>query len=95
MTATAPIRSPVVIRRRIAGETLLVPVRGHLADLMSIYAVNRVAEFIWDHLDGSASIEALAGAVTDAFDVPLATARADVEAFIGSLQATGLLAEAD
>jgi hypothetical protein len=39
-----------LVTREIAGETLIVPTRGNLADMQRIFALNGVAGFIWQHL---------------------------------------------
>jgi hypothetical protein len=46
---------------------------------------------VWELGDGSRTIDEIAAAVTEAFDVPAETARADVVAFVDALSAEGLL----
>jgi hypothetical protein len=40
-----------LVTREIAGETLIVPTRGNLADMQRIFALDGVAAFIWQHLE--------------------------------------------
>ena len=42
------IRSDAVVSRLIGGETLVVPVRGGVGDLASIYSFNAVGTTIWE-----------------------------------------------
>ncbi len=42
------VRSQSVVSRRVAGETLIVPVRGKVGDLASIYSFNGTGSLIWE-----------------------------------------------
>jgi len=44
-------RSRSVVSRVVAGETLIVPVRGRVGDLASIYSFNATGSLIWRLLD--------------------------------------------
>ena len=79
-----------IVSRAVAGETLLVPIRGRLADLQRLFALNPVAEFIWQQLDGERTLAHIRDAVVDRFDVPSDTAEADLTAFVGELTTAGL-----
>ena len=80
-----------LLTRKIAGETIVVPIRGKLADMQSIYALNPVAEFVWEQLDGSRSLDEIAGAVVNQFDVGKEQAQSDVREFVSELAAAGLV----
>lgn len=80
-----------VIVREVAGETLLVPVRGRLADLQDLFVLNEVGAWLWPLLDGSRSTADLATAVVAEFDVDDERAAADVRAFLLRLEEAGLL----
>ena len=41
------IRSQSVVARVVAGETLIVPIRGKVGDLASIYSFNGTGTLIW------------------------------------------------
>jgi hypothetical protein len=79
-----------VLARRVAGETLLVPIRGKLADMQRLFALNPVAEFVWQQIDGRTGIECIAAAVTENFEVDEAEADADVREFLAQLVQAGL-----
>jgi hypothetical protein len=78
------------VTRRIAGETIVVPVTGDVADLDSVYTLNEVGSFIWQLIDGRRSAQAIAEAVTDVYDVPLERAVLDVDELLIALEAKGL-----
>jgi hypothetical protein len=80
-----------VVLREIAGETFLVPFRGHLAELQDLFVLNETGLWMWERLDGSRSPRALADQMTAEFDVDRPQAGADVEAFLGRLGEAGLL----
>jgi hypothetical protein len=82
------------VARNIAGETIVVPVRGRKGDLDAIYNLNEVAGFIWNRLDGRTTVRELAGAVCSEFDVGHETAAAETLEFIVALQDAGLIAPA-
>lgn len=78
------------VTRSIAGETILVPVTGNVADLDSVYTLNEVGSFIWRLIDGRRSAQAIAEAVTDEYDVALEQAALDVDELLTALEAKGL-----
>ncbi|MBU1694433.1 MAG: PqqD family protein [Verrucomicrobia bacterium] len=80
-----------IVTRRIAGETLLVPIRQHLADLQRIYVLDEVGEAIWGALDGNRDAEQIASLLAEDFDVAGETALADVRAFCRELLEAGLV----
>ena len=86
-------RSPDVKDRQVLGETLLVPVRGELADLQRIFALNPAAEYIWSQLDGARDLAAVRDGLVARFEVEPAQAEADLGEFIAQLSAAGLIVE--
>jgi hypothetical protein len=86
-------RAEDIVVRRIAGETLLIPISGTLAGMQCIFALNPVGELIWDNLDGRRDVERLCDVVTAAFSVEVERARADVLEFIEQLRAAELISE--
>ncbi len=73
------------IGRRIAGETVLVPLRQQIGDLEALYTLNEVASFIWDRLDGRATVEDIAAALDAEFEAPPAEIRADLQSLLTHL----------
>src|SRR5436190_7957008 len=82
-------RDQSAVTRRIAGETVIVPVRNDVADLDSIYTLNETGTFVWDLLDGRRTVEELVNAVVAEFEVAREVAAADVTRLIASLRDEG------
>ena len=82
-----------VMSRRIAGEVLLVPIKGNLADMQKLFVLEGVGEFIWERLDGNQTVQQLEDAVCENFEVMADDARNDIEEFIGRLKERGLIME--
>jgi hypothetical protein len=78
------------VTRRIAGETIIVPVTGRVADLDFIYTLNEVGSFIWHLIDGRRSVQAIAEVVSAEYDVSLERAALDVDELLTALEAKGL-----
>ena len=74
-----------IVTRQIAGETLLVPVYGDLANMERIFALDPVAEFIWEQLNGEKSLKDIRDEVLGAFDVKKEKAETDIFEFIENL----------
>jgi hypothetical protein len=87
------IKNEEVISRKIAGETILVPVRGTLADMRRIFTLNPVAEHIWRRIDGKNSIENIGSTIVSAFEVDHQSAEDDMEEFITALLKENLITE--
>ncbi len=86
-------RNDSVVFREIAGEMFLVPVRGKLADMQNVFALNRVAGFIWERLDGAHTLAGIRDAIPSQFDVTTEEAGRDIQELIQILLAKGLIAE--
>lgn len=84
-------RAEGVILRAIADTSLLVPVQGGLADLRQIYALHGIGTCIWQHLDGTRTLDDVLAVVLDRYEVTAGAARADICAFIESLTSSKLV----
>ena len=84
-------RSQAVVSRHVAGETLVVPIRGKVGDLAAIYSFNDTGSILWAALEHPRSLECLASLLCQSFDVGWDDARRDVNAFVHEMQAAGLL----
>jgi len=78
-------RSKDVVQRSVAGESILVPIRGNVADMQRLYALDAVAECVWDCLDGERGLVDIAVVVAEKFDVDQETAEKDVGLFLDDL----------
>jgi len=79
------------VTRSIAGETLVVPVRGQVGDLDAIYNLNEVGAFIWEQFEGWKSGNQIVEAVCGEFEVAREQAEKDTSEFIAALEAAGMI----
>src|SRR4051812_24676517 len=79
------------VTRQIGGETLVVPVTGHVMDLESIYVLNPVASRIWELLGSPTTARHIADVVAGEFAVAENDAAADVAEFLDALRTRGLI----
>jgi hypothetical protein len=85
------VRSQTVVSRRVAGETLIVPVRGKVGDLASIYSFNGTGSLIWQTLESPRSAADLVLAVEEEYEVEHAQAEQDVIQFLSDMLMVGLV----
>jgi hypothetical protein len=72
--------------RKIQDETILVPIKDNVGDMGSIYNLNEVAAFIWEHLDGEKTLLDIKNMVVKEFDVSSEEAEEDLVAFVSQLK---------
>jgi len=83
-----------IVSREIAGETILVPIRGRLVDLQRIFSVNPVGAHIWQQLDGKRTLAEIRDSVLETFEVERERAETDVQEFVAELVEAELVQEA-
>jgi Coenzyme PQQ synthesis protein D (PqqD) len=84
-------RSRSVVSRVVAGETLIVPIRGKVGDLASIYSFNRTGSLIWQVLDKPATLADIADAMEREYEICREQAEKDAKRFLDEMLAVGLL----
>ena len=84
-------RSTAVVSRHISGEMLVVPIRGKVGDLASIFSFNETGSVLWAALEHPSSVERLASTLCQSFAVEWDEARRDADSFVRDMQAAGLL----
>lgn len=84
-------RKGSIVVREIAGETMLVPITGNLADMQKIFALDDVSALIWSLLDGTHGLQDLVQAVVESFDVTEDVATPEARAFLAELCEAGLV----
>jgi hypothetical protein len=85
------IKRSDLVTRNIGGETIIVPVEGHVGDLDCIYTLNEVASVVWQIIDDQHSLDQIAAELCDRYEVTLEQARRDVVDLIDSLREAGLV----
>jgi hypothetical protein len=86
-------RSERMVGRRLGHEYVLVPIVGRGVDVDSIFNLNRLGTFIWEHLDGRSSGRAIVSAIVEHFCVAETEATADYLGFIEQLHTIHALVE--
>ena len=89
------IRSEAVVSRLIGGETLVVPVRGGVGDLASIYSFNEIGTMIWEALASPTSLEELVDLIEREYPENRDQVVQDVILFLSDLRSAGLVAIAN
>src|ERR1700685_3296827 len=79
------VRSQAMVSRRVAGETLIVPVRGKVGDLASIYSFNETGSVIWQSLETPKGVSELISAVEQEYAVEPGQAERDVKQFLNDM----------
>lgn len=82
-------RSADFVFRAIAGETILVPIRHEVEDLVAIYRLNPTGAFAWEQLDGEQALGEIAVRLAAGFEVSPERAACDLAAFVAELASVG------
>jgi hypothetical protein len=82
-----------IVTRKIADETILVPISGNLANMQRIFSVNEVGASVWALMDGRRSIKDIKQALMNEFDVKEEQLDDDLFEFIEHLRQSGLVLE--
>jgi len=91
--ALLPRKADGFVSRTIAEDVIIVPVRGGVGDLESIFTLNAVGASIWKLIDGQTSLQALGAALAREYEVSEAAAAADVQEFVELLLSKGLVSK--
>jgi len=79
------------VTREIAGETIVVPIRGRTGDLDSIFTLNEQGTLIWNLLDGRTSVSQIVEAIAKTYEVTEDEAARDTIDFLSLLETAGLI----
>jgi len=85
------VRSRAVVSRVVARETLIVPVRGKVGDLASIYSFNETGSMIWKILEKPRAVAEVVSEVAEAYEVDAERVQQDAMRFLSDMQAAGLI----
>jgi hypothetical protein len=80
-----------LVTRDVAGERIIVPIKGHVGDLEGVYTLNELGATIWQLITGQTTARELAEAVRNEYDVGAEEAEKDVVDFLRSLEDAGLI----
>lgn len=82
-----PAHHPRIAARVFSGEAVIITPAENMVRML-----NPVGSRVWELVDGTHTVEEIAAALTQEFDVELAQARGSATAFVDELAAKGLLA---
>ncbi|HVI09756.1 MAG TPA: PqqD family protein [Candidatus Binatia bacterium] len=85
------IQTRSVVSRVVGGETLVVPVRGKVGDLASIYSFNGTGTLIWQLLASPKPLSDLVEALEHEYAVETSKAHHDVTQFLNDMLSAGLI----
>lgn len=91
MAVLLPKKADGFVSRTIAGDVIIVPVRGGVGDLEAIFTLNGVGATIWNLIDGATTVDRMASALASEYEVAETAAAADVREFLALLADKGLL----
>jgi hypothetical protein len=80
-----------LVTRDVAGEKIIVPIKGHVGDLEGVFTLNELGVMIWRLINGQTTARELVEAVRNEYDVGAAEAEKDVVDFLRSLEEAGLI----
>ena len=75
-----------LIKREIAGETILVPVGKTVYDSNGLFVLNELGNFIWHLLPNVQTEEEICKAILAEYEVSMEEAAADVAEFLSKLR---------
>ena len=85
------VRSRAVVSRLIAGETLVLPVRGDVGDLASFYTLNETATTVWDALERPRSLAEICDVIEQKYEISKEKAETDMLLFMREMGSLGLV----
>ena len=80
-----------LVKRDIAGDTVLVPVGKTVYESNGLFILNEVGAFLWDRLESADSEDALLTALLEEYEITEDIARADIHEFLEKLQELGIV----
>lgn len=80
-----------LVKRDIAGDTILVPVGKTVYDANGLFVLNELGSFLWDRLPEAETEEELLQAVLAEYEVTEDVARKDLRIFLDRLREMGIL----
>ena len=80
-----------LVKRDIAGDTILVPVGKTVYDSNGLFVLNELGSFIWDRLPQAETEEELVNAILEEYEVAESVAREDLNKFLAKLREMEIL----
>ena len=75
-----------MIKREIAGETMLVPIAESVKTLNGLFVMTETGSFIWDILEDCETQDEIVDRLLDEYEIDRQTAEKDVDKFLSALR---------
>ena len=82
-------RNPNFLLRDVAGTLVIVPVGDAVSAFPGMMTLNATGAYIWELLEQEQTLQTLADALAERYEVSREDALADAEAFVEKLRPTG------
>jgi hypothetical protein len=70
------------VAREVGEELVIVPLSANVAQMNELFTLNETAKFLWEKLGADCSVASLSADLVGAYEIDMATATRDVEAFL-------------
>ena len=80
-----------LVKRDIAGDTILVPVGKTVYDSNGLFILNELGAFLWDRLETAETEKELLDAILAEYEVTEDVAQKDLSAFLDKLRELGII----
>lgn len=77
--------------REIAGTWIVVPIGQRVVEFNGLMTLSEAGAILWRKLEAGATMDELAAAILEDYDVDEKTARDDVQEFVAGVEDKGLL----
>jgi hypothetical protein len=84
-------KSDSLVFRKIAQESILVPIRRRAGETEDIYTLNEVGARIWELVDGTRTVEQIRDVIVEEYEVSTQEAEKDLIELLGQLEQIGAL----
>ena len=86
-------KNPEFMLRQVAGRFLLAPVGEAAEKFSGMITINGTGKFLWELLEQEQSVDSLAQALVDTYQIDLERAKKDVEKFLEPIRSAGAIIE--
>lgn len=86
-------RNPEFVIRQVADRFVIVPVGTAAEKFSGMITINATGKFLWDLLENEKTLESLAQALVEEYEIDMELALKDVKTFLEPILPTGAIVE--